>query len=152
MVILSTLIVTPVKVANLLGGSEGTASIGYETEQPAEVTAVAGDQDLIITEKNVGLPEITVEFRLVFSTGSGVEFIEVSGRAIKFTLKLLGATLAEIKSFLDDDGSEGAVAARALINIRIAEGKEDTRINSFIESDGPVRRARHRCFHRAGSR
>ena len=27
------------------------------------VTAVAGDQDLIITEKNVGLPEITVEFR-----------------------------------------------------------------------------------------
>ena len=130
----ATLIVTPVKVTNLLGGSEGTASIGYEEEQPAEVTAVAGDQDLIITEKNVGLPEITVEFSGVLIIGSGVVSIEVSGRAVKFTLALNGATLAEIKSFLDDDGSEGAVAARALINIRIAEGKEDTRINSFIEA------------------
>ena len=130
----ATLIVTPVKVTNLLGGSEGTASIGYEEEQPAEVTAVAGDQDLIITEKNVGLPEITVEFSGVLIIGSGVVSIEVSGRAVKFTLALNGATLAEIKSFLDDDGSEGAVAARALINIRIAEGKEDTRINSFIKA------------------
>ena len=32
----SSLIVTPVKVTNLLGGSEGTASIGYEEEQPAD--------------------------------------------------------------------------------------------------------------------
>ena len=130
----ATLIVTAIKVTNLLGGSEGTASIGYETEQPADVTAVAGDQDLIITEKNVGLPEITVEFSGVLIIGSGVVSIEVSGRAVKFTLALNGATLAEIKSFLDDDGSEGAVAARALINIRIAEGKEDTRINSFIKA------------------
>ena len=71
--------------------------------------------------------------------GNGVKSIEVSGRTIKFVLNRSGATLAEIKTFLDDDGSVGAVAARALVNIRIANGKDTAEINTAVVATGPCR-------------
>ena len=123
----------------LSGGSGPTggrkASIGYDDVQDSEVADVAGDRDLIIAAKTAGENGngIEVEFEIDGNAiGNGVKSIEVSGRSIKFVLKLGGATLAEIKTFLDDDGSAGAIAARALINIRIADGKDTAEINTAV--------------------
>ena len=125
--------------ATLSGGSGPSggkkASIGYSDVQDSEVADVAGDRDLIIAAKTAGENGngIEVEFEIDGNDiGNGVKSIEVSGRSIKFVLKLGGATLAEIKTFLDDDGSAGAVAARALINIRIADGKDAAEINTAV--------------------
>ena len=124
---------------SLSGGSGRTggrkASIGYNDVQDSEVADVAGDRDLIIAAKTAGENGngIEVEFEIDGNTiGNGVKSIEVSGRSIKFVLKLGGATLAEIKTFFDDDGSAGAIAARALINIRIADGKDAAEINTAV--------------------
>ena len=127
-----------IEATALSGGStrEGrTASIVFGDVQDSEVANVAGDRDLIITAKTAGVGgnNIKVEFEIDGgSDGNGVESIEVSGRTIKFVLKLGGATLADIKTFLDDDGSVGAVAARALVNIRIADGKDAAEINTAV--------------------
>ena len=125
--------------ATLSGGSGPSggkkASIGYSDVQDSEVADVAGDRDLIIAAKTVGEAGngIEVEFEIDSNAiGNGVKSIEVSGRSIKFVLNRSGATLAEIKTFLDDDGSVGAVAARALINIRIANGKDTAEINTAV--------------------
>ena len=124
---------------SLSGGSGRTggrkASIGYNDVQDSEVADVAGDRDLIIAAKTAGENGngIEVEFEIDGNDiGNGVKSIEVSGRSIKFVLKLGGATLAEIKTFFDDDGSAGAIAARALINIRIADGKDAAEINTAV--------------------
>ena len=124
---------------SLSGGSGRTggrkASIGYNDVQDSEVADVAGDRDLIIAAKTAGENGngIEVEFEIDGNDiGNGVKSIEVSGRSIKFVLKLGGATLAEIKTFFDDDGSAGAIAARALINIRIADGKDTAEINTAV--------------------
>ena len=124
---------------SLSGGSGRTggrkASIGYNDVQDSEVADVAGDRDLIIAAKTAGENGngIEVEFEIDGNAvGNGVKSIEVSGRSIKFVLKLGGATLAEIKTFFDDDGSAGAIAARALINIRIADGKDAAEINTAV--------------------
>ena len=125
--------------ATLSGGSGPTggrkASIGYSDVQDSEVANIAGDSDLIIAAKTAGENGngIEVEFEIDGNTiGNGVKSIEVSGRTITFVLKLGGATLADIKTFLDDDGSAGAIAARALINIRIADGKDAAEINTAV--------------------
>ena len=61
-------------------------------------------------------------------------------KKIMMTLNGAGATFAEIKTFLADDGSAGAVAARDLIDLTIADGMDDSRISAAIEetalSDG----------------
>ena len=125
--------------ATLSGGSGPSggkkASIGYSDVQDSEVANIAGDRDLIIAAKTAGENGngIEVEFEIDGNDiDNGVKSIEVSGRSIKFVLKLHGATLAEIKTFLDDDGSAGAIAARALINIRIANGKDAAEINTAV--------------------
>ena len=125
--------------ATLSGGSGPSggkkASIGYSDVQDSEVANIAGDGDLIIAAKTAGEAGngIEVEFEIDDNDiDNGVKSIEVSGRSIKFVLKLHGATLAEIKTFLDDDGSAGAIAARALINIRIADGKDAAEINTAV--------------------
>ncbi len=127
------------RAATLSGGSGPSggkkASIGYSDVQDSEVANIAGDRDLIIAAKTAGEAGngIEVEFEIDGNDiGNGVKSIEVSGRSIKFVLKLHGATLAEIKTFLDDDGSAGAIAARALINIRIADGKDTAEINTAV--------------------
>ena len=111
--------------------SAAKASIGYNDGQ---ATAVAGGQDLIITAKDAGTSgnSIRVEFEIGNINGSGVESIEVSGRTVTFVLKDRGARLADIKSFLDDDASAGAGAARALVTIEIANGKDAFLINTDI--------------------
>ena len=108
------------------------ASIGYNDGQDSEVATVAGDQDLIITAKDYGTGgnSIRVEFEIGNINGSGVESIEVSGRTVTFVLRDRGATLADIKSFLDGDASAGAGAARALVTIEIANGKDALLINT----------------------
>ena len=119
--------------SNREGGRKG--SIVFGDVQDSEVANVAGDRDLIITAKTAGVGgnNIKVEFEIDGgSDGNGVKSIEVSGRTIKFVLKLGGATLADIKTFLDDDGSGGAIAARALVNIRIADGKDAAEINTAV--------------------
>ena len=95
---------------------------------------MAGGQDLIITAKDAGTSgnSIRVEFEIGNINGSGVESIEVSGRTVTFVLKDRGARLADIKSFLDDDASAGAGAARALVTIEIANGKDAFLINTDI--------------------
>ena len=127
------------RAATLSGGSGPSggkkASIGYSDVQDSEVANIAGDRDLIIAAKTVGEAGngIEVEFEIDSNAiGNGVKSIEVSGRSITFVLKIGGATLADIKTFLDDDGSAGAIAARALINIRIADGKDAAEINTAV--------------------
>ena len=114
--------------------SAAKASIGYNDGQDSEAVTVAEGQDLIITAKAYGTSgnSIRVEFEIGNINGSGVESIEVSGRTVTFVLRDRGATLADIKSFLDDDASTGAGAARALVTIEIANGKDAFLINTDI--------------------
>ena len=127
------------RAATLSGGSGPPggrkASIGYSDVQDSEVANIAGDRDLIIAAEKAGTDGngIEVEFEIDEDTsGNGVKSIEVSGRTITFVLRGDGATLADIKTFLDDDGSQGAIDARALINIRIADGKDAAEINTAV--------------------
>ena len=107
------------------------AKVGFKSGKDAELVRVDGNQDLIITAKAGGVDtRITIEFEIGNLGGSGVETIKVTGNAIKFVLKSEGATLAEIKTFLDDDGNAGPTAARELIELTIADGEESTIIDA----------------------
>ena len=115
-------------------GIKGASDDGQGTVINAKVTNVVEDQDLIITAKIVGTAgnTITVEFEIGSASGRGVESIMVGGSAIKFVLKADGATVEEIKDFFDNDASAGAVAARVLVEITIADGKDTAQIKTAI--------------------
>ena len=124
--------VTAATAASL--GIKGASDDGQGTVINAKVTDVVEDQDLIITAKTVGSAGalITIQFETGSTAGRGVESITVTETAIKFVLKADGAMLSAIKAFLDDDASAGVVAARALIEITIASGKDALEIGTPI--------------------
>ena len=115
-------------------GIKGATEDGQGAVIDAAVVGSVEDQDLIITAKIVGTAgnTITVEFEIGSASGRGVESIMVGGSAIKFVLKADGATMEEIKDFFDNDASAGAVAARVLVEITIADGKDTAQIKTAI--------------------
>ena len=115
-------------------GIKGASDDGQGTVINAAVVGSVEDQDLIITAKIVGTAgnTITVAFEIGSASGRGVESIMVGGSAIKFVLKADGATMEEIKDFFDNDASAGAVAARVLVDITIADGKDTAQIKTAI--------------------
>ena len=115
-------------------GIKGATEDGQGAVIDAAVVGSVEDQDLIITAKIVGTAgnTITVEFEIGSASGRGVESIMVGGSAIKFVLKADGATMEEIKDFFDNDASAGAVAARVLVEITIADGKDTAQIKAAI--------------------
>ncbi len=122
------------EVTAATAASIGLKGVSDDGTVVAAVTDVVEDQDLIITAITAGSAGelISIEFEIGSASGSGVESITVAGDAIKFVLMDGGATLAAIKAFLDDDASEGAVEARKLIEITIANSKDTAQITTAI--------------------